>query len=134
MMKRDDAVKEIRSIERRCRGPHREKILPRDYERFSKGLQDSLAAVTTEPAGGPGTPRELITRMVQDPAHHASARELDETMRSACGYDVNEIIAAGPLDGTKFSVECPQCKQTITGRHPFFELDDDAAAAAPQAE
>lgn len=47
-----------------------------------------------------------------------------DAKRVSCGADFNEVILAGPLDGSEQPYQCPQCGVSGTYRAPRFEADD----------
>jgi hypothetical protein len=51
-----------------------------------------------------------------------AARELDHSNRLGCGYDFNDTIVSGPLDGKEHDYECPMCGVKGTYRAPLFEI------------
>jgi hypothetical protein len=130
-MTRDEAIADIRAVERRCKGPLRQSITPRDYERFSKELQDTLAAVSTAvPAEDRATTSQLKAVLLAKDEWKPSARELDAAMRTGCGWNFNEVIEAGPFDGTSHVATCPKCGQGIAYRLPIHEIEPEAAPAS----
>ncbi len=80
----------IRAVGRTCRGPY-----------------------TDESA------REAVTDLMRR-GEMEQARQLEDGSRNPCGYDVNEIVVAGPWDGEDYEVACPGCGQKITYRAPSF--------------
>jgi hypothetical protein len=53
-------------------------------------------------------------------------------MRAGCGYDFNDTIAAGPLDGMLHTYQCPKCGLQGEYTAPLFDdLSDEEAAAPP---
>lgn len=53
-----------------------------------------------------------------------TAVQVDRIGRRGCGYDVNDLICAGPLDGQSRTVPCPTCGNTITYTSARYELSE----------
>src|SRR5262245_56995727 len=106
-MTRDEAEKAVRSAYRQCRGPRRKALTPLDYQHASDELAAALALVTDEAHGGAAKDAdELLSRMLADVELYGVARELDGLLRVGCGADFNDVIVAGPLDGTVQPYTC----------------------------
>jgi predicted RNA-binding Zn-ribbon protein involved in translation (DUF1610 family) len=81
MASREEVIEGITTIEKRCRGPLSE---------------DARATI-----------RALLLEATEESI--AEAKKIDSVARPRCGYDFNEIILSGPLDGKEHSYECPKC-------------------------
>ncbi len=57
----------------------------------------------------------------------AEAEQADAAGRTRCGYDFNETILAGQLDGERHEYECPECGLTGFYWAPLFEIEAGAA-------
>lgn len=58
----------------------------------------------------------------------AMAAAVDEISRAGCGQNVNDLICAGPLDGTEQEAACPKCGLLLTWRAPRFDSDTETVA------
>lgn len=47
-----------------------------------------------------------------------SAKLIDSNERRSCGFDVNDIILANPLDGKAYAYQCPGCGLEDSYRAP----------------
>jgi hypothetical protein len=90
-MTRDEAVRAIQAIERRCRG----------------------AFIVAEA-------QERVVQLLRDGELEAAAR-LDEAARRTCGADLNRVILAGPLDGQEHEGVCPSCGLRFRYRPPLVD-------------
>lgn len=53
------------------------------------------------------------------------ARRLDRDNRERCGFDFNEIVVEGPLDGAEHEYECPACGLTGTYVAPDLTITEE---------
>ncbi len=151
-MTREQAEKEIRSIERRCRGPQFPTVEPRALKRAAAALQAAFIAADVpaddvaekiEQLAGRKT-GEVIALLLAAGQRDA-ARALDEATRyrkvkrydidevagtsgfvsivPGCGADVNTLILAQELDGEEHAAPCPTCGRTVHWRAPLYESD-----------
>jgi len=64
--------------------------------------------------------REQINALLAD-GKPDEARGLDNSARTPCGYDFNEVILAHPHDGQTRATPCPQCGVVIRWTAPIFD-------------
>jgi len=65
-----------------------------------------------------------ITQGDDGPEVHPADDEASESL-VACGYGLDDLIAAVPVDGQEYEVECPSCGNVIKVRHePEAESDE----------
>lgn len=70
--------------------------------------------------GLPPKIREKVNSLL-DEGKDVAARTLDRASRPNCGYDFNETILAGDLDGEVHEYECPDCGVKGIYRAPLFD-------------
>jgi hypothetical protein len=58
-------------------------------------------------------------------ADHDHAKTIDTVGRKPCGFDFNETILAGELDGQDHEYECPRCQVTGTYRAPKIAIAEE---------
>lgn len=63
---------------------------------------------------------EKVTEAIRAGELEAAAT-LDKAGRKGCGYDFNETIMAGPMDGEEHVYTCPSCGLQGEYRAPYFE-------------
>jgi len=73
----------------------------------------------------PTDTREKIN-LLRSKGKLAEASALSLASRKACGYDMSEVFAKGPLDGEEHPYECPKCGVTGTYRTAHFNEEPDA--------
>jgi hypothetical protein len=103
---REQAVALIRAIERRCRGRLGSRVAPKD-------------ATPEECDAAEKGHRALIADALKL-GDEAVAKQIDSETRRPCGYDFNETILAGPLDGQEHAYACPTCGVVGSYRAPMF--------------
>ena len=64
--------------------------------------------------------RAQVVEMLQE-GKHDEARMFDVANRPGCGYNFNDTIIAGPLDGQVHNYTCPDCGVKGTYRAPWFD-------------
>ena len=95
---RDEAEYLVRSVTRTCKGPvKRNKVA--EYGELRRGAGNFGG-------GEKGYDIGLV----------------DSLNRIPCGADFNDVICAFPFDGAERRVRCPNCKQVISFRSPFFNI------------
>ena len=66
--------------------------------------------------------RKAVNALLAD-GRLAEARQADRANRKGCGYDFNEIIVGGELDGGTYDYKCPECGVTGHYTAPVFYSD-----------
>jgi len=85
-----DAVRTIRAIERRCRGP------------LAEGAQETIS--------------KLLADGQLDEARALDAASRNK----GCGQDWNKVILSQPFDGKPHETPCPQCGTMVRWTAPIF--------------
>lgn len=141
-MLRADAEKQVRAVERTCRGLN---LLREDYRRemFAKLEKVAHSTITCTLSGDWRTPyhelRQTVLEALFTPegaTRHGAPRQYETIgeawsdvavlldMRAGCGADFNDIICAHPFDGQQREYRCPRCGQTGPFTSPYFELTE----------
>lgn len=130
-MTKDEAVKDIRAIRRTCKGTWvaaiDDKIKKQvvatvnrvNYDNKTKVYKEGTSELTEDKVTG--TPQSFITSLLTEGQPEAAAA-LERVLRKRCGADFNDIIAAGPLDGSEQTYKCPKCGLTGRYRAPLYEI------------
>lgn len=154
-MKRSEAVAQIRSVERRCRGPHVMTVaaavtllaaaIDRDRATKASFLADKENDPDALPAPlmgddhdapwfdeafektllGCASTRDVATALLEIGQNPAAAFVDTVARGKGCGFDVNALIAAGPFNGEPANVACPKCKTVIRFTPAIYEIDLD---------
>jgi hypothetical protein len=120
---REEVEQRIRALGLRCRGPNKHELSPRDWQRLAPDVQDALAEVL--PRRGAGEPRHTVRELISEllaAGQLDEARALDEFSRIRCGRDFADTVLANPLDGRRYSYECPDCGLTGVYDAPTFNV------------
>ena len=127
MTTKEQAIKHIRIIKRKCKGflSPEARIVIRDYlqagkmdeARFAdaanRGAKDLITEVTViSTAGNAAVPMTMRIKGKEEPMKYRGG--------PGCGYDFNEVVIAGPLDGEEHDYKCPKCGVQGSYRPPLF--------------
>jgi hypothetical protein len=133
-VKREQAVAEIRTIQRTCRG------LPvlssEQMSAFQKQWQEAVTTGDFEIVQSTVTEFEKAVGFQVAPfeegnleaAGGRAARAIyahGDNIGKPCGYNVNDIIESFPFDGKPHDYVCPQCGQKGYLISPVFEIDEE---------
>jgi hypothetical protein len=111
------AEHELRAIERRCRGPRTDDPTAALERLGTSRHADPLRRVQKE--GRAGTTGDALSALLAgSPEDREAAGALDAATRAGCGYDLNELILAGGLDGQAHEAPCPNCGRTVRWTAP----------------
>jgi hypothetical protein len=129
---RKEAEAQVREIKKWCRGLP---VLPfntregfftvyKHHEAGRNWVGALSVLATTEKAAGidngesidTGDWEKLNTRF------HSAVFAHGDQVGKPCGYDFNNTICAGPLDGKQHKYVCPKCGQTGQYGAPYFQL------------
>lgn len=97
---KEEAIAVVRSIKRTCKGPIKKNKLA-EYGELRRAAGNF---------GGGNTGYDIGL--------------VDSLNREGCGYDFNNVVVSYPFDGQEHIVNCPNCKQQISFRSPYFKLSD----------
>ena len=96
----------VRAVGRKCRGRIGSKLRPRPTE------ADAVEMILR---------KEIVAALNDNDV--VRARAIDNETRAECGYDFNDTIMGGPLDGKEQDYVCPRCGVKGTYRAPLFDLE-----------
>lgn len=114
-MTKKECIEQIRSIERKCRGP-----LTVDGQDAIAKLQMGKEAAIAAAGEKSGKEKEKLLAKIErlsEEIVQVCARD----PRQGCGYDFNETIVENPWDGETREVECPECGIVTCYTAPIFE-------------
>ncbi len=114
--------KEVRAIDRRCRGP----ALLSDADQ-RRELDLVYAAADADEVGRVLAIAEKWAKALGQAGVRPGFEPVAEALRiigahtEACGYDVNSLVAAEDADGGEHEAACPNCGTVISWRAPRFD-------------
>ena len=127
-MNREQIEKDIRAINRRCKGPYllneedraklSDELREMDAKRdFDAGMQFKANLKHRLKQG-----RMAINKNDHESLFRRNA-ELVYAHTEKCNYDFNDVILANPLDGEERVVSCPNCETQISYRAPNYSAE-----------
>jgi len=131
-MTKEEFLAEVAATAKTCRGPRIAGGVPAQaiYREIARRLRElpADAAPSAEQtalrkrrgellAAHAQLGQDIAARVAEDPT---AAAQADAALRLGCGYDINQIILAGPLDGDVHPYACPQCGLPGTYRAPLW--------------
>jgi hypothetical protein len=123
---RAEAEAHVRSLDMRCRGPHKPELTPRDYDRLAPEVRAALESLPTPAMGEPKrSPLRLLAALI-NAGYEREARLLDDLARVPCGADFGEeVVLKYPLDGRHREYQCPKCGVRGVYDAPLYHIIDE---------
>jgi hypothetical protein len=123
---RAEAEAHVRSLNMRCRGPHKGELAPRDYDRLAPEVQAALESLPAPAMGQPKrSPLQLVAALI-NAGYEREARLLDDFARVPCGADFGEeVVLKHSLDGQRREYQCPKCSVRGAYDAPIYHIIDD---------
>lgn len=130
-MTRDEAVADIRSVGRTCRGPSvfteeeraqytqegNAALYPFNImaaNRLRYKLEKNLSQGNTNITD----PQVMAQRLV------ALIYARTDIMGNPCGYDYNNFVISNPWDGKQYVTKCPQCGTEDRYQAPVYQIEE----------
>lgn len=117
-----EAEKEVRSVNRRCRGRFR--LTDAEIHEVETKWDDCVQRGSFRDASllVEATALRLGYRFASTPMPFGALQQILARMvyslQDNCGYDVNNLILSNPLDGKDYFVTCPNCGAKISYTAP----------------
>lgn len=127
-MKREEAEVIVRSQKLVCLGPWNEGKESEYVDLIAAGKLKEAGELRDTYRGIPRKiPQHILKTVNPETGKEETETGIVSVVYDPCGFDLSELVATGPLDGSARTVPCPKCKREFNYTAPAFEIHKEEA-------